>query len=93
MATRITEYGEYPRHGIVPAQFRSATQNALTTTGSSQQSSAFSASTVCVLVQSDEQVYVNASSANPTATANDYRLNAGCEQYFDVKPGWKVAIK
>ena len=47
-----------------------------------------------VLVQSDEAVYV-AIGTNPTATVNDYRLQAGGEQYFSIIPGasMKVAVR
>jgi hypothetical protein len=97
MATRIIEYQEVARRDpfpLVPEENKLTAQTAITATGTSAQSSAFAASTRIVCVQSDEAVYV-AFGTNPTATANDYRLQAGGENFFAVARGqsWKVAVK
>jgi hypothetical protein len=95
MATRIIEYGSSASVlPLVPAVNKVVAQSALTATGTSQQSSAAQAGTAIVLVQSDEAVYV-AFGTNPTATTNDYRLQAGGEQFFAVPPGqsWKAAVR
>jgi len=97
MATRIIEFGGGPTNRnmpIVPHAQRVTAQSAITATGTSAQSSAVNAATSVVLVQSDEAVYVLLGT-NPTATTNDYRLQAGGEQYFDVQVGqsWKVAVR
>jgi hypothetical protein len=99
MATRIIEYCAPARgdgYPVVPAGRKVTAQTALTATGTSQQSAAFASNTRIVGVQSDEAVYV-AFAANPTATTNDYRLQAGTEQFFDLFPyagqNWKVAIR
>lgn len=92
MSTRIIEYGGKTREDdlqIVPKG--GIGQAALTATGTSAQSTAFAAGTDLVCVQSDEAVCV-AFGANPTATANDYKIPAGGEQFFDVDPNWKVAV-
>lgn len=97
MATRIIEYGGGPANrnvAAVPASQGVTSQSALTATGTSAQSAAVNASTSIVLIQSDETVYVSFGT-NPTATTNDYRIQAGGEQYFDVPLGqsWKVAVR
>jgi hypothetical protein len=95
MATRIIEYGASASVlPLVPAVNKVTAQSALTATGTSQQSSAVQVGTAIVLVQSDEAVYV-AFGTNPTATTNDYRLQAGTEQFFAVPPGqsWKAAVR
>ncbi len=95
MATRIIEYGGDDRADslpLVPAIQEVAEQTALTATGTSAQSAAFSGGTTIICVQSDEQVYVRLGS-NPTATANSYRIPAGGEQFFSVRPAWKVAVR
>jgi len=95
MATRIIEYGGRGMasdFAVVPSNQRTASQAAITATGTSAQSSAFNTGTSIVCVQSDEAVYVLFGS-NPTATTNDYRLQAGGEQFFAVSPGWKVAVR
>ncbi len=93
MATRIIEYGGKDRADslpIVPPAIRS--QTAMTATGASAQSAATGLDCDMVCVQSDEAIYV-AVGANPTATANDYRIAAAGEQFFDIRPGDKVAIR
>jgi hypothetical protein len=95
MATRIIEYGGADRSDrlqAVPASQRVTSQTALTATGTSQQSAAFSVGVSLICVQSDEAVYVLIGS-NPTATTNDYRIAAGSEQFFTVKAGDKVAVR
>jgi hypothetical protein len=98
MATRIIEYGGTgrlgPSYAVVPADQYIVSQTPITATGTSAQSSAVSAGTGVVLVQSDEAVYV-AIGANPTATTSDYRIQAGQEQYFSIVPGasMKVAVR
>jgi hypothetical protein len=98
MATRIIEYGGPgvwgPSFNIVPAEQRVVSQSALTATGTSAQSAAFNAATGLVLVQSDEAIYVLLG-ANPTATTDNYRIQAGNEQFFSIPGGqsWKVAVR
>lgn len=92
MATRIIEYGGDRPDGFPVVPESITVQTALVATGTSAQSAALSAGTVIALVQSDEAVYV-AMGTNPTATANDYRIQAGGEQFFAVRPGWKIAIR
>jgi hypothetical protein len=97
MATRIIEYGgDFQPHYsvVVPSDQFVTEQTALTATGTSQQSAAVSNDTTIVCVQSDEAVYVRVA-ANPTATTNSYRLQAGGEQFFKVSPraSWKVAVR
>ena len=98
MATRILEYGGTGRLGysyaVVPHDEYVTSQSAITATGTSAQSAAVNAGTGLVLVQSDEAVYV-ALGTNPLATTNDYRIQAGQEQYFSVVPNasWKVAVR
>jgi hypothetical protein len=93
MATRIIEYGgALTAFPIVPARQKVVAQSAMTASSSSAASSAFNDATGLVCVQSDEAIKV-AFGSSPTATDNDYKIAAGGEQWFDVKPGWKVAIK
>jgi hypothetical protein len=95
MATRILEYGGPSQNDFpcVPAVNRVLAQSAMTASGTSAQSSAFDGSTSLVCIQSDEAVYV-LFGTNPTATTNDYRIQAGGEQWFEVLPGsWKVAVR
>jgi hypothetical protein len=95
MATRIIEYGGGPCNvgmQLVPVSQRVTAQSAMTATGTSAQSSAFAVATSIVCIQSDEAIKVSFGSS-PTATDNDYKIVAGGEQFFDVRPGWKVAIK
>jgi hypothetical protein len=93
MATRIIEYGGVERNDALPiVPMAIVSQTALTATGTSAQSAATSSGTDFVCVQSDEAVYV-AVGSNPTATANDYRIPAGGEQFFEVRPTYKVAIR
>jgi len=95
MATRIIEYGgsdRIDRLPIVPETSQLTVQAALTATTTSAQSAAFANGTGTVCVQSDEAVYV-AFGTDPTATTNDYRIPAGSEQFFTVKPGQKVAVR
>jgi hypothetical protein len=71
-------------------------QTVITSSASSQQSSAFGAQTYCVRLAcsgSTATVGVYYSIGfNPTATANSPRLNAGNVEYIGVNPGEKVAI-
>ena len=98
MATRIIEFGGSGLLGeafpVVPADQRITSQTALTATGTSAQSAAVAAGTACVCVQSDEAVYV-LFGTNPTATTNDYRIQAAGEQFFSIPIGqsYKVAVR
>lgn len=95
MPTRIIEYGgqgmsqPFP---VVPANQKLVSQAAITATATPASSSAFSGGSGLVLIQSEEAVYVAFGSA-PTATVNDYRIQAGGEQFFVVQPGWKVSVR
>ena len=93
MATRIIEYGGVNRNDqlpIVPKAIRE--QTALTATGTSAQSAATGLDCDFVCVDSDEQIYV-AIGSNPTAATTSYRIAAGQNQFFEVIPGDKVAIR
>jgi hypothetical protein len=93
MATRIIEYGQPSRGDGLPILPRAnVVQSALTATGTSQQSTAFSDGTSFVMVQSDEAVYVKVG-VNPTATTNDYRIQANGEQVFPAGLGEKAAVR
>lgn len=98
MATRIIEYGGTGRLGlaysVVPTDEYVTSQSAITPTSTSAQGAAFSAATGLVLVQCDEATYVKVAN-NPTATTNDYRIQAGQEQFFSVIPGagWTAAVR
>ena len=97
MATRIIEFGGDDRSDdlpVVPSSQRITSQSAITATGTSAQSAAFDNATSLVCVQSDEAVYV-LFGTNPTATTNDYRIQAGGEQFFTIPYGksWKVAVR
>jgi predicted transcriptional regulator len=94
MATRIIEYAGLSGldRTIVPANLKVLSQTALTATSTSAQSAAFDATTNVVCIDSDEAIKVNFGT-NPTATDNDFKVKAGIEQFFEVKPAWKVAIK
>jgi hypothetical protein len=104
MATRILEFGGSgilgPAYPVVPAGQFVTKQPAMTATGTSARSAAVSAATALVLVQSDEQIYVEIdplNAATPTATTDSYRIAAGGEQYFSINPSMagiaKVAIR
>ena len=93
MPTRIHEYGGVDRNDglpIVPMNVRS--QAAMTATGTSAQSAAIGLDCDFICVQSDEAIYV-ARGSNPTATTDNYRIQAGGEQFFDMVPGYKIAIR
>lgn len=96
MATRIIEYGGPVGYAAeyVPSSQTVKSQSAMTATSTSAQSSAFDPATGVVCVQSDETIKVNFGT-NPTATDNDYKIQAGGEQFFHIAPSasWKVAIK
>lgn len=95
MATRIIEYAGKRRTDafpVVPSTAKVTAQTAITATGASAASGAFNAATNLVCIQSDEAVYVNIGAA-PTATVNDYRIQAGGEQWFDVDAGQKAAVR
>lgn len=93
MATRIIEFEFSARADGLPVVPRKITaQTALTATGTSAQSAAVGLLSRLVLVQSDEAVYV-AIGTNPTATTNDYRIVAGGEQFFEIAPSEKVAVR
>jgi hypothetical protein len=96
MATRIIEYGGLVGYlpGVVPASQKVTEQAAMTATGTSAKSAAFNAGTELVCVQSDEAIKVAfGPDATVAATDNSYKIPAGEEQFFAVRPGWKAAIK
>ena len=59
--------------------------------GSSTQSTAFDARTRFVRVHADA-ICSFAIGSNPTADANSARMAAGQTEYFQVKPGHKIAV-
>jgi hypothetical protein len=62
-----------------------------TTTGSSQQSSAMSATVSIVRVAVNQDTYI-ALGSDPTATANSAMMPAGSVEFFAVTEGDKVAF-
>jgi hypothetical protein len=93
MATRIIEYATTEaanRRTVVPQA--SVVQSAMTATTTSAQSAAFGDGTNMILVQSDEAIYVRVGN-NPTATTDNYKIQAGGEQFFSAGAGQKVAIR
>lgn len=92
MATRIIEYKASGRgDGLPVVPLQVAAQTPITASGTSQTSAVVSADTSLVCVQSDEAVHVEAG-LNPVATASDYKLAAGGEQFFSVAAGYKIAV-
>lgn len=92
MATRIIEYGGAQRTDdlqVIPIAL--VAQTPLTAGASSIQSDAAGSGTNMVCVDSDEAVHVNIG-PNPTATASDKKIAAGDYRFFQVLPGYKVAI-
>lgn len=68
-----------------------ATQ-AVSVSGVSAQSSAFSVSTGIVRVAADVACHVVVGGTNPVATSSSMRLAAGQTEYFVVSPGDKIAV-
>jgi hypothetical protein len=95
MATRIIEYCSAGNHihTLVPGP-AIVEQAALTASGTSQQSAAFSARTNVVCIDTDEKIYVRFGE-NPTATTNSRTIPAGGSMDFHVVggAGLKVAIR
>jgi hypothetical protein len=96
MATRILEYvaNDPSSIGEPVVPLENVQQPALTTSTTPTNSAAFDARTNLICVQSDEAVYVKRG-ANPTATTDSYRIQAGQEQFFAVPvgQGWKVSVR
>ena len=67
------------------------TSQKITTSGSSQQSSAFSSNTTIVRLFSTQDCYV-AFGTNPTATSSSMFLPAGIVEYFGVTESSKLAV-
>ena len=59
--------------------------------GASVQSNAFSANTRVIRVHTDAICSI-AIGANPTATADTTRMAANTTEFFDVRPGHKIAV-
>lgn len=97
-ATRVIEFAQVDPSSIgapiVPATNLITEQGALTTSTTPQNSSAFNVLSGMICIQSDEAVYVKFG-ANPTATVNSYRIQAGQEQFFLIPVGqsWKVSVR
>lgn len=92
MATRIIEFSGSDRIDRMPVlPYALTAQTPLTATGTSQASAPFNESSTLICVQSDETIHV-ARGANPTATVSNYKIRAGSEQFFSVKPGERLAI-
>lgn len=78
-------------HPVAALQEPSTEQTPITSSGVSQQSSAFGASTRIVRIHTDGIVSI-AFGTNPTATTNSKRLAANQTEYFGVAPDMKVAV-
>lgn len=76
-----------PQAAMKPA----VASQALTLTGSTQQSAAFNAATRLVRLHAQVACHV-AFGENPTATTNSMRLAEGQTEYFGVTPGHKLAV-
>lgn len=96
MATAyIREYAALGLHGAVQAPMEPAiaTQDALTTSGTSAQSDTFNDNTKFIAISTPAAQAVGcAFGANPTADANSLRLPANGLFFFGVVPGQKVAL-
>lgn len=95
MATRILEYdGNEVQYAMPVIPHLLVKQTAMTATGSSARSAAFGNNSDLICVQSDEQIYAEpGDAATVAATTDSYRISAGGEAWFAVKPGEKVAIR
>lgn len=56
-------------------------------------SAPFNAATCVIVVQADENVSVEVGAGTPTASATDYKINAGDERVFWVSPGQVLAAR
>ena len=63
----------------------------ITTSGTSQQSSAMIAGTTIFRINCDQDVYV-AVGQNPTATSSSFILPSGTFEYFQIGAGEKIAV-
>ncbi|WP_101048681.1 hypothetical protein [Macromonas nakdongensis] len=92
---RITEFaGQYEnsRGGLSPmVAVPGVAEQALTLTGSTQQSAAFNVATRLVRLHAQVACHV-AFGDNPTATTSSMRLAEGQTEYFGVAPGHKLAV-
>lgn len=92
MSTRIIEYGGAQRVDdlqVIPMEL--SVQSPITASASSQQSSAAGAGTNMVCVDTDEAIYVSVGS-NPTATSSHKKIAAGDYRFFQIEPGYKIAV-
>jgi len=71
-------------------------QTVITTTGTSQQCTAFGSQTYCVRLGVSSSVAADgvyySVGGSPTATANSAHLSAGNVEYIAVRPGEKIAF-
>lgn len=91
----ITEFNRLKRPGSDTAQIGSLStgtdQSPVVISGSSTPSAAFATDTQFIRVHTDAICSV-AYGANPTATANSFRMAADQTEYFGVNPGDKIAV-
>lgn len=90
----ITELKDFARdagRAEAVAMLPSLGTQALTLTGSTQQSAAFNAATRLVRLHAQVACHV-AFGESPTATTNSMRLAEGQTEYFGVTPGHKLAV-
>ena len=96
MAVRIHEYDrariEHPSYAFTRPGAPTTSQSPITATSTSQQSSAFGATTRIVTVDSDEDVHV-ITGTNPTATTSHPKVKAGVPVDLWVEPGHKLAVR
>lgn len=86
----VSEFIQSGDAGIQVAKQPSVDQTAITVSGTSAQSAAFSANTKLIRINCDVVVSFLVG-ANPTATANNARLPTGVVEYFQVSGG-KIAF-
>lgn len=67
------------------------TSQGLTTTGTTQQSSAVGSDASIIRVAVNQDTYI-AVGSNPTATTNSLMMPAGSVEFFAVNPSDKVAV-
>ena len=91
MPTRIIE-GKSNRTNRSVMAHELREQVAITATASPASSAAFGPDCNEVMIQSDEQVYVDVG-PSPTAATNTYRIAAGGEQAWRTQPGHFVSVR
>lgn len=92
----ITEFSKFAHDfsgGTVPAPLMPGiAEQAITITGTSAQSAAFSATTTNILVHTDTACFL-AFGANPTAVNTAHGVGAGETRFYGVAAGSKIAVR